>query len=164
MRKEWAKALKKPTKKARQAALQDLFLPAKSMDKSIPNLSSIVVLVEIAGKKLLLTGDAHGDDIVKAWKNSDWERRLRSSMCSRCHITAAYETAAKRFSNPSSPIITSSRRMKYDNPDAPTLEALVKMHGDRKITLHFTNEDVTWSSRPTSWKRTKPRCKISQRC
>jgi hypothetical protein len=35
---------------------------------------------------------------------------------------------------------------KYDNPDAPTLEAVVKTHGNRKITLHFTNQDVTWSA------------------
>ena len=35
-----------------------VLLSQDSKDKSIPNLSSIVVLVEIAGKKLLLTGDA----------------------------------------------------------------------------------------------------------
>src|SRR5262245_25293798 len=67
LRKDWAKALKKPSKKARQAALQALFLPDKKLDKSIPNLSSIVVLVEIGKRKLLLTGDAHGNDVVKAW-------------------------------------------------------------------------------------------------
>jgi hypothetical protein len=50
LRKAWAKALKKRTKKARQAALQELFLPARSQDKSVPNLSSIVVLVEVGGK------------------------------------------------------------------------------------------------------------------
>src|SRR5262249_62108630 len=33
---------------------------------------------------------------------------------------------------------------KYDNPDAPTIEALVKMHGKRKIVMYFTNEDVKW--------------------
>jgi hypothetical protein len=30
------------------------------------------------------------------------------------------------------------------NPDQPTIEALVKMHGNRKIVLYFTNEDVIW--------------------
>src|SRR4029077_17230237 len=34
---------------------------------------------------------------------------------------------------------------KYDNPDAPTIEALVKLHGKRKIGMHFTNADVTWA-------------------
>src|SRR5215470_4112208 len=38
LREEWAKALQKPTKAARQAALQELFLPDKSLDKSVPNL------------------------------------------------------------------------------------------------------------------------------
>jgi hypothetical protein len=33
---------------------------------------------------------------------------------------------------------------KYDNPDAPTIEALIKIHGKRKIVMHFTNEDVKW--------------------
>ena len=34
---------------------------------------------------------------------------------------------------------------KHDNPDAPTIEAVVKMHGEREIQMHFTNADVTWS-------------------
>jgi hypothetical protein len=34
---------------------------------------------------------------------------------------------------------------KYENPDPPVIEAVVKMHGKRKIGLHFTNADVTWS-------------------
>ena len=36
---------------------------------------------------------------------------------------------------------------KFDNPDAPTVEAVVKKHGARQIILHFTNEDVEWSEK-----------------
>ena len=39
---------------------------------------------------------------------------------------------------------------KNDNPDAPTIEALVKIHGKRKFVMHFTNQDVKWK-KPTSW-------------
>lgn len=39
-------------------------------DKSVANLSSLVVLAEHGGKSLLLTGDARGDDIV------DWLEKL----------------------------------------------------------------------------------------
>jgi hypothetical protein len=67
LRADWAKALKKKDKKARQAALQELFLPDKKLDQSVPNLSSIVVLVEVGGRKLLLCGDAQGKDVVTAW-------------------------------------------------------------------------------------------------
>ena len=36
------------------------------VDKSVENLSSIVMLVE-AGKKSMLTGDARGDDVLTVW-------------------------------------------------------------------------------------------------
>jgi beta-lactamase superfamily II metal-dependent hydrolase len=145
LRKAWAKALKKQTKNARQAALQELFLPVKSQDKSVPNLSSIVVHVEVGGKKLLLTGDAHGDDVVKAWK----ELGLGTTpaiidvlkMPHHGSIRNTTESFLKFFI---ADHYVFSANGKYDNPDAPTLEALVKMHGKRKVVLHFTNEDITW--------------------
>jgi hypothetical protein len=37
---------------------------AAFVDKSVPNLSSIVVFVELGGKSMLLTGDARGDKIL----------------------------------------------------------------------------------------------------
>jgi hypothetical protein len=53
--------------------LKDLAAKGKSaeevlsayVDKSVPNLSSIVVLAEADGKRMLLTGDARGDKILK---------------------------------------------------------------------------------------------------
>jgi hypothetical protein len=145
LRKEWAKALKKPAKE-RQAALQDLFLPAKFMDKSIPNLSSIVVLVQIARKKLLLTGDAHGDDIVKAWSELELGKTpVRLNVLKMPHHGSIRNCSKKFLETFVADHYVFSANGKHDNPDAPTLEALVKMHGDRKITMHFSNEDVTWS-------------------
>ena len=38
---------------------------AARADRSVPNLSSIVLLAEVNGRKLLLTGDARGDHIVE---------------------------------------------------------------------------------------------------
>jgi hypothetical protein len=38
---------------------------AAFVDNSVPNLSSIVVLAELGGKKMLLTGDARGDKILE---------------------------------------------------------------------------------------------------
>ena len=38
---------------------------AAYVDKSVPNLSSIVVLAEAGGKRMLLTGDARGDKILE---------------------------------------------------------------------------------------------------
>ena len=54
----WLKDLKKKGKSA-PAAL------AAYVDKSVPNLSSVVVLAEAGDKRMLLTGDARGDKILE---------------------------------------------------------------------------------------------------
>lgn len=147
LRKEWAEALKKSDKDARQAALQELFLPTRDMDKSIPNLSSIVVLVEVGGKRLLLTGDAHGDDIVKAWKELELGTTpVKLDILKMPHHGSIRNCSEAFLDTFHADHYVFSANGKYDNPDAPTLEALVKTHGNRKITLHFTNQDVTWSA------------------
>ncbi len=56
---EWLRAQKEKKKKSPEAAL------AAFSDKSVPNLSSIVVLAELGGKSMLLTGDARGDKILE---------------------------------------------------------------------------------------------------
>lgn len=145
LRKDWQAALKKPTKEQRQAALQELFLPSKSMDKSVANLSSIVVLVEVEGKSLLLTGDAHGGDIVKAWGELGLPKPAKVDLVKMPHhgsIRNVTEDFMKLFE---AKHYVFSADGKHDNPDAPTIEALVKLHGHRKIVLHFTNEEVKWS-------------------
>jgi hypothetical protein len=148
LRKEWADALKKPTKEARQAALQALFLPARLQDKSIPNLSSIVVLVEVGNRKLLLTGDAHGDDVVEAWKELELPgtESTKIDLLKMPHHGSIRNTTESflRFFEADHYVFSADG--KYDNPDAPTIEALVKMHGNRQIVMHFTNADVSWKN------------------
>ena len=146
LRADWAKALQKPTKAARKAALQELFLPAKSQDKSVPNLSSIVVFVEVRGRKLLLTGDAHGKDVVTAWKElelgTDPAKIDLLKMPHHGSVRNVTEDFLKFFV---ADHYVFSANGKFENPDPPVIEAVVKMHGQRKIGLHFTNADVTWS-------------------
>lgn len=146
LREEWAKALKKPTKEARQAALQELFVPKAKEDKSVPNLSSIVVLVEIGGHNLLLTGDAHGDDVVEAWK----ELGLGDQPAKLDLVKMPHHGSIRNCTKPFIEFFLADHYVfsadgKHDNPDAPTVEAVVKFHGGRSMTMHFTNDDVTWS-------------------
>jgi len=42
------------------------------LDKSVPNLASLVVLVELEGKRILFTGDARGDIILRDLKNGEY--------------------------------------------------------------------------------------------
>jgi hypothetical protein len=146
LRAEWAKALQQPTKEARQAALQELFLPDKSLDRSVPNLSSIVVLVESQGHKLLLTGDANGKDIVTAWGELGLEAGpIKIDLLKMPHHGSIRNIPKRLLEFFIADHYVFSANGKYDNPDPPVIEAVVKMHGHRKIELHFTNADVTWS-------------------
>ena len=61
---KWLRAQKEKKKKSPEAAL------AAFVDKSVPNLSSIVVLAELGGKSMLLTGDARGDKILEGMELS----------------------------------------------------------------------------------------------
>jgi hypothetical protein len=146
LRDEWAKALKKSTKEARQAALQELFVPKVKEDKSVPNLSSIVVLVETGGRKLLLTGDAHGDDVVEAWKELGLgDHPARLDLVKMPHHGSIRNCTKSFVEFFLADHYVFSADGKHDNPDAPAVEAVVKFHGARAMTMHFTNDDVAWS-------------------
>lgn len=146
LRDEWAKALSKPDKAGRQAALQSLFLPASKQDKSVPNLSSIVVLVEIGNRKLLLTGDAHGNDVVTAWQELEMGTQpVKIDLLKMPHHGSIRNCTERFLTFFVADHYVFSADGKHDNPDAPTVEAVAKLHGDRAIKMYFTNEDVTWS-------------------
>ena len=55
---EWLKTCRRRQEAPRSAL-------AAYVDKSVPNLSSIVVLAKVGGKTILLTGDARGDKILE---------------------------------------------------------------------------------------------------
>jgi len=145
LRKEWQAALKEPDKKKRKEALQELFLPSKKLDKSITNLSSIVVLVEVDGKTLLLTGDAHGDDVVKAWAELNLPTPARVDLLKMPHHGSIRNVTEEFMAFFQATHYVFSADGKHDNPDAPTVEALVQLHGHREIVLHFTNAEVEWA-------------------
>ena len=143
LRKEWAAAWAQADAKARKAALQALF---GKPDASVPNLSSIVMFVESGKSKLLLTGDALGNDIVDAWEqdlelpkgpvpvdilklphhgsNRNVSERFLAKFPARHYVFSADGT--------------------HENPDPGTIEAVVAACGDREATLHFTNGGITW--------------------
>ena len=148
LRKAWAKAVGEPTKAAREAALQDLFLPARSLDKSVPNLSSIVVLAEFpSGSSILLTGDARGDDIVATWTEMNGGQAPKkpiSILKAPHHGSERGFTAAFLDTFPARHYVFSADG-RFDNPDARVVEAVVATQDKREITLHFTNDDIKWS-------------------
>jgi hypothetical protein len=82
---EWLRKLEEKGKSPPEAL-------AAYIDKSVPNLSSLVLLAEGGGKRMLLTGDARGDKSLRDFSSSvSWVAAITApSMwtCLRFHITA----------------------------------------------------------------------------
>ena len=90
--------------------------------------------------------DAHGDDVVKAWTELGLEgtKSTKVDLLKMPHHGSIRNTTEAFLKFFEAEHYVFSADGKYDNPDPPAIEALVKMHGKRKIVMHFTNEDVKW--------------------
>lgn len=145
LRKEWAAAWAHQDAGARRVALQALF---GKPDSSVPNLSSIVMFVESGPSKLLLTGDARGDDIVDAWEK---DLMLGGDPVAVDVLKLPHHGSKRNISSrflakfPARHYVFSADGSN-GNPDPETVEAVVEACGAREATLHFTNRDIRWTT------------------
>jgi hypothetical protein len=112
-----------------------------NLDESVTNLSSISMLVEIRDRKILLTGDARGEDVIDGWKAAgrDPNKPFPIDILKMPHHGSdrnLTETFLKLF--PADHYVISADG-KYGNPDLKTLTGMAKVLGNRAYTVHFTN-------------------------
>jgi beta-lactamase superfamily II metal-dependent hydrolase len=162
LRKEWAKALRKKDKRARQEALQDLFLPSGKLDKTATNLSSIALLVEADGKTMLLTGDARGDLVVAGYKAAKkipaaQKTVLKLDLLKMPHHGSDRNVTGDFLETFIADHYVFSANGRDDNPSGSVVEAVIALHGQRPITLWFTNRDIIWKV-PYKTDRSKKTC------
>ena len=110
-------------------------------DESVPNLSSISMLVEIGKRKILLTGDARGDDMVSGWEAAgrDPEKPFSIDILKMPHHGSdrnLSEEFLKLF--PADHYVISADG-KHSNPDIGTLSGMTEVLGNRAYTIHLTN-------------------------
>ena len=115
---------------------------AAFVDDSVPNLSSIVVLAELDGKKILLTGDARGDKILEGL---ELKRLLDAS--GNCHVDilkvphhgSQNNMETGFFKRVTADHYVFSGDGKHGNPERETLEMLREARGtDATYTIHLT--------------------------
>ncbi|MGQ0714556.1 MAG: hypothetical protein ACT4PJ_12615 [Gemmatimonadaceae bacterium] len=138
---DWKATLKKK-KKPKGAELQQL--AAAFLDDSVYNLSSIVVVAEADGRTMLLTGDARGDDILKA------VRRTKVLKGERLHVDilkVPHHGSDRNVSTEFFRIITAdhyviSANGEHGNPDVPTLTMLCEARADddKPYSVYMTNK------------------------
>ncbi|HMC22037.1 MAG TPA: hypothetical protein VKL19_09335 [Thermoanaerobaculia bacterium] len=133
---DWDKKIKPLLKKKGKPAEV-----AEYLDKSVYNLSSIVVYVEFNGKNILLTGDARGDYTLDGLKKAGLLKNgaLHVNILKLPHHGSNRDVDDDYFETISADHYVISADGTYDNPDVSTLEMLSKARKDDNFTIHLTN-------------------------
>lgn len=138
LRDEWLKWLEKTEQ---QMASNPATLA--NVDKSIPNLSSIVLLAECDGKKLLLTGDARSDHVVAGLELAGLlvSGKCHVDVMKVAHHGSNRNATATFFKNVTADTYVISANGSNDNPDHDTLKWIVEAarSAGRAIEIVVTN-------------------------
>jgi hypothetical protein len=138
MRVVWLRELEALRRKQRTAAEV-----AAMEDCSPSNLSSIVVLAEMATRRMLLTGDARGDDIVAGLEEAGVEARgdagrFEVDLLKVPHHGSSRTVDVAFFRKVVADHYVISADGRDGNPDVEMLRMLATARGDEEYTVHFT--------------------------
>jgi beta-lactamase superfamily II metal-dependent hydrolase len=120
---------------------------AAMADRSVPNLSSIMVLAEdrATGKRLLLTGDGRGDHLIDGLGKADLlssNGTLHVDVLKVPHHGSARNVTKEFFKTVTADKYVISANGKYGNPDLDTLVWIVETAREqgRAIEIFATNQ------------------------
>lgn len=134
---DWIKNIKPKLKEAKHAEVADY------VDRSVYNLSSIVVLAEIDGKRILLTGDGRGDHALAGLKAKgflDANGKIEVDILKLPHHGSERDVEIGYFQSIHAKHYVISANGKFDNPDLPTLKMISDARkGDDDFTIWLTN-------------------------
>jgi hypothetical protein len=117
------------------ASLASLF--RDDLDESPTNLSSLVMLVEIGVRKILLTGDARGDDILAGFKDAGLPAEMKLDILKMPHHGSDRNMTEKFLKAFPADHYVISADGKYGNPD--TIKAIVQVRKNDSYKIHLTN-------------------------
>ena len=136
LRKTWKKYMEKLRLKS--ATVEETAL---TLDRSVANLSSIVLLVEHESKRLLLTGDARGDYVLDTLRDGGW---LESTPCEVDLFKWPHHGSIRNFPDGVFESLHANHHVvsangRHHNPDIETIEKFIAAHvPNQATTLHLT--------------------------
>lgn len=131
---DWLKDLKKKGKSPSEVL-------AAYVDKSVPNLSSLVLLAEVDGKTMLLTGDARGDKILEGLEMTGLIEpggTLKVDVLKVPHHGSDNNLDDDFFERIIARHYVFSGDGEHGNPERASLEMLFEARGDDDYTIHLT--------------------------
>jgi hypothetical protein len=160
LRAEWSKwRAKKQRNEATPEAANAL---AAYLDESVPNLSSIVALVEAGPSRILLTGDARGDKILAGLDQAGLLGRsadtLKVDILKLPHHGSSRNVDPVFFRRIHADHYVASGDGTYGNPDRDTLDWIRQSRPEGGYTLHLTYPATQCDVTHEDWckKRGKP--------
>jgi beta-lactamase superfamily II metal-dependent hydrolase len=116
---------------------------ASYADTSVFNLSSIVVLAEAAGKKMLLCGDARGDHVLEGLEAAGAAKAgvTQLDVLKLPHHGSIRNVEADFFARLPAAHYVISANGRDGNPESATLEAIAASRKDDDFEIHLTNHD-----------------------
>jgi hypothetical protein len=126
---------KQPAERRVPAAL------AAFIDSSVPNLSSVIVLAECAGKRILLTGDARGDRILQGLEVAGvlaTGGRLNVDVLKVPHHGSDRNVASEFFDRLVADHYVFSGNGEHGNPERATMAMLLNARGGSAYEIHLT--------------------------
>ena len=134
LREKWEKEAK-PQPGAKAAEIKP--------DDSIPNLSSIVCVAELGGKRMLLTGDALGTKVIENLETAGFlepgKGKMKLDLLKVPHHGSCRNVTPEFFERLPAEHLVISANGKDGNPDIDTLEMISEgRRGDDDFTLHLT--------------------------
>ncbi len=112
-------------------------------DKSMANLSSLVVLAEVGKKRMLLTGDARGDKILQGLElvgllKDDGKSKIHVDVLKGPHHGSNRNVEPIFFRRITADHYIFSGNGEHGNPERETLQMLLDERGDKDYTIHLT--------------------------
>jgi hypothetical protein len=125
------------------AGTQDPYTMAM-VDRSIPNLSSIMMLAEAEGKRMLLTGDGRGDHLIEGLKQAgllDGSGKTHVDVLKLPHHGSDKNITKGFLESITADTYVISANGRYGNPDTSTLIWIVETarKSGRKVKIVVTN-------------------------
>jgi protein required for attachment to host cells len=136
LRKAWAKQLPKilSKEKDKEAALA----ATSSLDRSVFNLASIVVIAEVNNIRMLFTGDARGDMILEWLFDSRPDEKTHFDLIKLPHHGSDRNVSPDFFSRVTADHYIMSGNGKHGNPEPETFEMLFNARPELDYKVHLT--------------------------
>jgi len=142
---------------------------AAYVDKSVPNLSSLVVIAKAGGKTMLLTGDARGDKIVEGLEHAGALKEgetLHVNLLKVPHHGSSNNLERGFFERLTADHYVFSGDGEHGNPERESLQMLFEARGAEPFDVHLTYPvDEIDAGRKEDWEKeqTKERARNIKR-